>query len=66
MTAKRDVASRAAGRPPEEAHSDDAEGQATAILEESEERVDDGAARSTGAGESLRSTDCRDNGLKSG
>jgi hypothetical protein len=33
------VASRADGRPPEEASSDDPEAQAQAILEESEERI---------------------------
>jgi hypothetical protein len=37
------VASRADGRPPEEASSDNPEAQAQAILEESEERIADGA-----------------------
>jgi hypothetical protein len=37
------VASRAAGRPPEEASSDNPEAQAQTILEESEERIVDGA-----------------------
>ncbi|HEX3793520.1 MAG TPA: hypothetical protein VHV57_03360 [Acidimicrobiales bacterium] len=34
------VATRAGGRPPEEASSDDPEHQAETILEESEERTD--------------------------
>jgi hypothetical protein len=37
------VASRAAGRPPEEVSSDNPEAQAKTILEESEERIADGA-----------------------
>ena len=37
------VASRADGRPPEESSSDNPEVQAQAILEESEERIADGA-----------------------
>lgn len=40
------VSSRADGRPPEEASSDDPDGQAQAILEESEERIADGARAS--------------------
>jgi hypothetical protein len=40
------VASRSDGRPPEEASSDDPDAQAQAILEESEERIDDGARAS--------------------
>ena len=40
------VADRADGRPPEEASSDDPMAQAQAILEESEERIADGAAGS--------------------
>ena len=40
------VASRADGRPPEEASSDDPGAQAQAILEESEERTADGARAS--------------------
>jgi len=40
------VASRADGRPPEEASSDDPTSQAEAILEDSEERVEEGAADS--------------------
>lgn len=40
------VVSRADGRPPEEASSDDPEAQAQAILEESEERLADGARAS--------------------
>jgi hypothetical protein len=41
------VASRAGGRPPEEASSDDPDAQAQAILEESEERIADGTRAST-------------------
>jgi hypothetical protein len=41
------VASRADGRPPEEASSDDPNAQAQAILEESEQRIGDGARAST-------------------
>jgi hypothetical protein len=37
------VASRAGGRPPEEASSDNPEAQAQAILEESEDRIAAGA-----------------------
>ena len=48
MSAERNVASRAEGRPPEEAGSDAAEGQAAAILEESEERLGAVVERSTG------------------
>jgi hypothetical protein len=40
------VASRADGRPPEEASSGDPDAQAQAILEESEERIADGARAS--------------------
>lgn len=40
------VASRADGRPPEEASSDDPDAQAQAILDESEERIGDGARAS--------------------
>lgn len=40
------VASRAEGRPPEEGSSNDAKGQAEAILEESEDRVAERSARS--------------------
>jgi hypothetical protein len=40
------VASRADGRPPEESSSDDPHAQAQVILEESEERIADGAAAS--------------------
>ena len=41
------VASRASGRPPEEASSEDPEHQAEVILEESEERTAGGADKST-------------------
>ena len=41
------VMSRASGRPPEEASSEDPEHQAEVILEESEERIEDGADKST-------------------
>jgi hypothetical protein len=41
------VANRADGRPPEERSSEDPEAQARAILEESEERIEDGAREST-------------------
>jgi hypothetical protein len=40
------VESRADGRPPEEAESDSPEEQAEVILAESEERLEQGAARS--------------------
>jgi len=42
------VSSRAEGRPPEEASSDHPERQAQVILEESEERILNGAAKSEG------------------
>src|ERR1035437_8412950 len=42
------VSSRAEGRPPEEASTDDPERQAQVILEESEERILNGAAKSEG------------------
>ena len=38
-----DVGSRAEGRPPEEQSSDDPTAQATAILQESEDRIAEGA-----------------------
>jgi hypothetical protein len=38
-----DVASRAEGRPPEERSSEDATAQAEAILQDSEDRIADGA-----------------------
>ena len=41
-----EVASRADGRPPEEQSSEAPKAQAEAILEDSEERVEAGAARS--------------------
>jgi hypothetical protein len=40
------VESRASGRPPEEASSEDPEHQAEVILEESEERTFEGAEKS--------------------
>jgi hypothetical protein len=43
---KKNVETRADGRPPEEAGSDDPAGQAEAILEESEDRLEDGAIKS--------------------
>jgi hypothetical protein len=39
------VRSRADGRPPEEAVSDDPERQAKAILEESEQRIEEGSRK---------------------
>jgi hypothetical protein len=45
------VASRADGRPPEEASSDDPAAQAQAILEDSEERVAEGATDSESTNE---------------
>jgi hypothetical protein len=45
-TSRKNVETRADGRPPEEAGSDDPEGQAEAILEESEDRLEDGAKNS--------------------
>src|SRR5664280_743061 len=52
------VSSRAEGRPPEETSSDDPERQAQVILEESEERILSGAAKSEGdeEGEASSST----------
>jgi hypothetical protein len=41
------VISRASGRPPEEESSEDPEHQAEVILEESEERIEEGAEKST-------------------
>jgi len=41
------VISRASGRPPEEESSEDPEHQAEVILEESEERTEAGAEKST-------------------
>jgi hypothetical protein len=41
------VVSRAGGRPPEEASSEDPEHQAEVILEDSEERTEEGADKST-------------------
>jgi hypothetical protein len=41
------VMSRASGRPPEEESSEDPEHQAEVILEESEERTEEGADKST-------------------
>jgi hypothetical protein len=41
------VSSRASGRPPEEASSEDPAHQAEVILEESEERTEEGADKST-------------------
>jgi hypothetical protein len=40
------VVSRASGRPPEEASSEDPEHQAEVILEESEERTEEGSEKS--------------------
>jgi hypothetical protein len=48
--ASESFATRASGRPPEEAESDNPEEQARAILEESEDRKTKGAERS-GSGE---------------
>jgi hypothetical protein len=45
------VSSRADGRPPEEASSDNPDAQAQAILEDSEKRTADGARASGEAGE---------------
>jgi hypothetical protein len=42
-TSPKNAETRADARPPEEAGSDDPKGQAKAILEESENRVEDGA-----------------------
>lgn len=46
----KNVETRAEGRPPEEAESEDPEEQAEAILEESEARVESGARRSAPEG----------------
>jgi hypothetical protein len=43
---RRAVETRASGRPPEEAESDDPEEQARAILEDSEDRMKEGAGPS--------------------
>jgi hypothetical protein len=45
-TSPKNIETRADGRPPEEAGSEDPEGQAEAILEESEDRLEDGATKS--------------------
>jgi hypothetical protein len=45
-TSPKNAETRADARPPEEAGSDDPKGQAEAILEESENRVEDGAKES--------------------
>jgi hypothetical protein len=45
-TTPKKVATRAGGRPPEEAGSDDPEEQAEAILEDSENRLEKGAEES--------------------
>jgi hypothetical protein len=47
-TPSKRTATRAEGRPPEEAESDDPEEQAEAILEDSEERLEKGSRKSTG------------------
>jgi hypothetical protein len=47
----KNVETRADGRPPEEAGSDDPEEQAGAILEESEERLEQGSESSIGRDE---------------
>jgi hypothetical protein len=41
-----DVKSRAEGRPPEERSSEDPTAQAEAVLQDSEDRISDGAERS--------------------
>lgn len=46
-----DVASRAGGRPPEEESSDDPTSQAEAILQESEDRIAEGADGSESTGQ---------------
>jgi hypothetical protein len=50
----RDVETRADGRPPEEAESENPKEQAKAILEDSEHRLESGAERSEGEGTSVR------------
>jgi hypothetical protein len=45
-TTPKNVETRAEGRPPEEAGSDDPEEQAEAILEDSENRLEEGAKES--------------------
>ena len=45
-TTPKNVATRAEGRPPEEAASENPEEQAEAILEDSEDRLKQGARRS--------------------
>jgi hypothetical protein len=45
-----EVARRAEGRPPEERSSEDPTGQAEAILQESEDRVSDGAGKAETSG----------------
>jgi hypothetical protein len=45
-----DVATRADGRPPEEEASENPEEQAEAILEDSEDRLEEGAQRSAEGG----------------
>jgi hypothetical protein len=48
----KNVETRADGRPPEEAGSDDPEEQAEAILEDSEDRLEEGAKESAQKDES--------------
>ena len=50
-TSSKNVETRADGRPPEEAGSDDPKEQADAILEESEERLKMASGNSVGRGE---------------
>ena len=61
----KNVESRAAGRPPEEATSDDALEQAAAILGDSEERVEEGTERSAANSTEAHGTS-RDTDVKSG
>jgi len=48
---RKNVETRASGRPPEEAESDDPEAQAEAILEDSEDRRTERADLSEGQGD---------------
>ncbi len=45
-TSSKDVETRAEGRPPEEAESDDPEAQAAAILDDSEGRLEEASQES--------------------
>jgi hypothetical protein len=65
-TPSKNIESRAEGRPPEEAGSDDPEPQAAAILEESEERLEESSKTSVGRDETRDRAPPMGSPLKSG